>query len=58
MSPRHSRVEALATRLDLCSMFMPGGMKGPFSNRGRRRDVASFPMSVFMSVQGGGVGSG
>lgn len=58
MSPRHSRVEALATRLDLCSMFMPGGMKGPFSNRGRRRDVASFPMSVSMSVQGGGVGSG
>ena len=57
-SPGFSRVESLAKRLVPCDMLMPGGMRGYRSNRGRRRDVASFPCSVGVSVPGVVVGSG
>ena len=57
-SPGFSRVESLAKRLVPCDMLMPGGMRGYRSNRGRRRDVASFPRSVGVSVPGVVVGSG
>ena len=53
-----SRVESLARRLVPCDMLMPGCTRGHLPNRGRGRDVASFPRSVCVSVSGGGVGSG
>ena len=58
MSPCYSRVDSRATRLAPCDMHMPGGMQGFLPKRGRRRDVASFPRSICVSVSGGGVGSG
>ena len=58
MSPGFSRVESLSKRIAPCDMLMPGGTRGYLSNRGRRRNVASFPRSVCVSVSGGGVGSG
>ena len=57
-SPGFSRAESLARRLVPCDMLMPGCTRGLLPNRGRRRDVASFPRSVSVSVSGGVVGSG
>ena len=57
MSPYYSRVGSLAMRLAPCDMHMRGGTRGFLSNRGRRRDMASFPRSVCVSVPGGDVGS-
>ena len=52
MSPYYSRVGSLAMRLAPCDMHMRGGTRGFLSNRGRRRDMASFPRSVCVSVPG------
>ena len=57
-SPGFSRAESLARRLVPSDMLMPGCTRGLLPNRGRRRDVASFPRPVCVSVSGGVVGSG